>query len=277
MDRPNKPAALASTPGLPPQAQVTTSHNNERVSAVLPTGDSVEVLLHGATVISWKDASGAEKLWVSDAAKLDGSKPHGFARNAKWDFLGKSTSESTEGSSSSDGSVKLDFGLSSGTLGDDWKAKWGYSFGLVYSVTLSPGNLTTTLVVSNEGEEAFEFQALLHTYLRISDIASTEVVGLENSSFLDKVDGPKTKTQSGAIKITGETDRVYNPETSPKDAVRVVESGKSTVSLVRDNLPDVVPKDGWKTMICVEAGIVRSWTKLEKGDVFEGGQTLSAN
>lgn len=194
MDRPNKPAALASTPGLPPQAQVTTSHNNERVSAVLPTGDSVEVLLHGATVISWKDASGAEKLWVSDAAKLDGSKPvrggiplvfpvfgsvpdhaatsslpqHGFARNAKWDFLGKSTSESTEGSSSSDGSVKLDFGLSSGTLGDDWKAKWGYAFGLVYSVTLSPGNLTTTLVVSNEGEEAFEFQALLHTYFRIN-------------------------------------------------------------------------------------------------------------
>ncbi|PKS12720.1 hypothetical protein jhhlp_000928 [Lomentospora prolificans] len=316
MDRPNKPAALASTPGLPPQAQVTTSHNNERVSAVLPTGDSVEILLHGATVISWKDASGAEKLWLSDAAKLDGSKPvrggiplvfpvfgtvpghaatsslpqHGFARNSKWEFLGKSTSE---GGSSADSSVKLDFGLSSGTLGDDWKAKWGYAFGLVYSVTLSPGSLSTALVVSNEGDEAFECQVLLHTYLRIKDIASTQVTGLENSSFLDKVDGPQTKTQSGAITITGETDRVYNPETDPKEPVHVVESGKSTFSLVRDNLPDVVvwnpwtdkaagmgdfePKDGWKTMICVEAGSVRSWTKLEKGDVFEGGQTLTAN
>lgn len=74
VDRPNKPAALASTPGLPPQPQVNISHANSRVSAVLPTGESVEVLLFGATVISWKDRAGNEKLWVSDAAKLDGSK-----------------------------------------------------------------------------------------------------------------------------------------------------------------------------------------------------------
>lgn len=74
VDRPNKPAALATTPGLPPQPQVNISHANSRVSAVLPTGESVEVLLFGATVISWKDRAGNEKLWLSDAAKLDGSK-----------------------------------------------------------------------------------------------------------------------------------------------------------------------------------------------------------
>jgi glucose-6-phosphate 1-epimerase len=44
------------------------------VIATLPTGDSVEVLLYGATVISWK-SNGKENLWVSTAAKLDGSKP----------------------------------------------------------------------------------------------------------------------------------------------------------------------------------------------------------
>ena len=74
VDRPNKPAALVSTPGLPPQPQINISHANSRVSAVLPTGESVEVLLFGATVISWKDRAGNEKLWLSDAAKLDGSK-----------------------------------------------------------------------------------------------------------------------------------------------------------------------------------------------------------
>ncbi len=74
VDRPNKPAALVSTPGLPEQAQVNISHENSRVSAVLPTGESVEILLYGATVISWKDQNGDEKLWLSDAAKLDGSK-----------------------------------------------------------------------------------------------------------------------------------------------------------------------------------------------------------
>jgi glucose-6-phosphate 1-epimerase len=73
VDRPNKPTALATTPGLPPQPQVNFSDDNARVTAVLPTGESVEVLLYGATVISWKDRAGSEKLWLSEAAKLDGS------------------------------------------------------------------------------------------------------------------------------------------------------------------------------------------------------------
>ena len=74
VDRPNKPSALAATPGPPPQAQVTISHGNSRVAAVLPTGESVEVLLFGATVLSWKDSAGEEKLWLSEGSKLDGSK-----------------------------------------------------------------------------------------------------------------------------------------------------------------------------------------------------------
>lgn len=74
VDRPNKPSALAATPGLQPQAQVTISDGSSRVTAVLPTGESVEILLFGATVLSWKDASGDEKLWLSEGAKLDGTK-----------------------------------------------------------------------------------------------------------------------------------------------------------------------------------------------------------
>jgi glucose-6-phosphate 1-epimerase len=69
-----KPPTLSATPGLPPQPTVTFSDDNSRVVAELPTGERVEVLLYGATVISWKDAQGDEKLWLSDAAKLDGSK-----------------------------------------------------------------------------------------------------------------------------------------------------------------------------------------------------------
>ena len=55
-----------------PQPSVHTEQG--RVIASLPTGDSVEVLLYGATVISWK-SNGKENLWLSKAAKLDGSKP----------------------------------------------------------------------------------------------------------------------------------------------------------------------------------------------------------
>lgn len=74
VDRPKKPTALSTnSPSL--QAQVTTSFSDSRISAILPTGESIIVLLHGATIISWKDKSGNEQLWLSEAAKLDGSKP----------------------------------------------------------------------------------------------------------------------------------------------------------------------------------------------------------
>lgn len=74
VDRPNKPSALAATTQPLPQATVSIDNDAGRVSAQLPSGESVEVLLHGATVISWKDASGSEKLWLSEKAVLDGSK-----------------------------------------------------------------------------------------------------------------------------------------------------------------------------------------------------------
>lgn len=39
-------------------------------------------------------------------------------------------------------------------------------------------------------------------------------------------------------------------------------------------MADFAPKDGWKTMVCAEAGSVKSWQKLEKGDAFEGAQVI---
>lgn len=67
-----------------------------------------------------------------------------------------------------DSSVKLDFGLSPDNLSDESKASWPYPFGLIYSVTLSRDGLETSMLVRNEGEEAFEFQFLLHTYFKIN-------------------------------------------------------------------------------------------------------------
>ncbi len=52
-------------------------------------------------------------------------------------------------------------------LSDEAKEAWPYGFGLTYSVTLSKEGLETTLNVRNQGEESFEFQVLLHTYLQV--------------------------------------------------------------------------------------------------------------
>jgi glucose-6-phosphate 1-epimerase len=93
---------------------------------------------------------------------------HGFARTSRWEFLGKSTSESGETKDGGDSSVKLDFGLSPNNLTEESRKAWPYEFGLIYSVTLGREGLTTSIVVQNVGEKAWEFQVLMHTYLRIN-------------------------------------------------------------------------------------------------------------
>lgn len=74
MERANKPAAIPVSP-IQPTPQVSISDDNSRVTAHLPTGERVDVLLYGATVISWKSANGKENLFLSSKAHLDGSKP----------------------------------------------------------------------------------------------------------------------------------------------------------------------------------------------------------
>lgn len=100
-----------------------------------------------------------------------------------------------------------------------------------------------------------------------------------------------TKTQSSTVAITGETDRIYSPTKGPRHPIIVSDdSGNILYRIVRDNLDDVVvwnpwvnksagmvdfePKDGWKNMICVEAGTVKGWQRLDKGDALEGAQTI---
>lgn len=77
--------------------------------------------------------------------------------------MGKSASEDALGSNS----VKLDFGLDVSGLSEEARKAWPLDFALQYSVTLAKESLQTVVNVRNEGDQSFEFQFLLHTYLRI--------------------------------------------------------------------------------------------------------------
>jgi len=314
VDRPRKPTAIPVSASAP-SPQVDFSPDNSRLTATLPTGESIEVLLYGATIVSWK-SGGRENLFLSEKAHLGGSKAvrggiplvfpvfgppppsstlpqHGFARISRWEFLNKSTSESTAlSNSSSDDSVKLDFGLSSSNLSPEAKKAWPFNFALIYSITLGVDGLETSMCVRNEGQESFEFQFLLHTYLRVKDIAHTTVSGLSGATYIDRMKASSQQEEThSAISITAETDRVYKSVTPDKPIV-VLEGGKERFSIVRDNLDDVIvwnpwaeksagmsdfgPADAWKNMICIEAGAVSGWQKLDAGDTFEGGQIIKA-
>ncbi|KIW94490.1 uncharacterized protein Z519_04466 [Cladophialophora bantiana CBS 173.52] len=275
MERKHKPSSI---PVSPLMAQPVVDLSDNVLTARLPSGDSVTVYLYGATVTSWKTSNGAEQLFLSSAAALDGSKPirggvplvfpvfgpppkshatgqlpqHGFARNSYWEFLGKSSSESL--GRKADDSVKLDFGLSSSMLDESVRTKWPYEFGLVYSVTLGKGKLECQMHVQNKGEQSFEFQCLFHTYLAVKDIYKTAVRGLQSSPYVDKVRSAQTFTEdSPSLSFTGETDRVYTPPTDPKDntlvPLTVTEDGKDTFVVTRDALPDVTVWNGWEDKI----------------------------
>ena len=94
---------------------------------------------------------------------------------------------------------------------------------------------------------------------------------------------------SEPITFTQETDRVY--ANTKERVTTIVESGKPVYEVKRDEgLTDVVvwnpwpekassmsdfgPADGWKKMICVEAGKVAEWTRVEGGESWEGGQRI---
>ena len=114
------------------------------------------------------------------------------------------------------------------------------------------------------------------------------MTGLETTPFLDKVHGGEAKPAEKPITFEGETDRVYLQ--SQEQPLGVLENDQKRFEIVRDMLPDVVvwnpwdkkagsmadfgPADGWKKMVCVEAGSVQQWQKLEGGDAWEGGQRI---
>lgn len=302
VERSHKPAAINAQ--STPEETATVIADSEKVTLKLQTGESVEILLYGATITSWK-SGGEEKLWLSSSAKMDGSKAvrggiplvfpvfgtnddesvaklpqHGFARVSKWEFLGKTSNSPTN--------VQVDLGLSPQNISQELRDAWNHPFGLIYSVNLSQTSIETKMLVRNEGTESFKFHVLFHTYFKVPDVTKVKVVGLNGLQFKDKVTSAVNESDSH-FSISGQVDRVYTK--APRSVI--IEDDKQVRFHVESaNLEDVVvwnpwsdgtpkigdfdPKDGWKTMLCVETGSVAQFQTLEPGSVWEGGQVLAA-
>lgn len=82
--------------------------------------------------------------------------------------------------------MKIDFGLSSSNLDEAAKKAWPYDFGLIYSITFSKDELETSILVRNEGGEAWDFQVLMHTYLRIKVCFDVGIETWQHKEFSDE-------------------------------------------------------------------------------------------
>lgn len=283
---------------------IITSHDGRSV---------VTVLLKGATVLSWK-LDGKEQFWLSESAVYDTDKgirggiplvfpffgpvtqsfvatgeklpQHGFGRNATFEFLGLS----------SESPATAQFGLSPDTLSDKFKKLWPFDFQVIFSVTVYDNIMKTDVEVSNPSSngktantESWDFHWLFHNFFAVhSGIENLKVSGLSGLDYHDKVTKKDCHDDEQAFSVTSETDRVYSIN-DPKKPVKLIENGKETIEIVRDNLDNVVvwnpwennisdfsPKNGYRDMICVETGTVVDFVTLKPGEKWIGSQTIKS-
>jgi D-hexose-6-phosphate mutarotase len=124
--------------------------------------------------------------------------------------------------------------------------------------------LTIELTTNNQSNQAMTIGQALHTYFKVADVSKTHIFGLENKPYLDKTDGFKRKTQSGAVTIGSEVDRVY---LQTADDV-VIDDGQRKIVIKKqgshstvvwnpwkeaaEKMGDLGP-DGYLKMLCVES------------------------
>lgn len=233
-----------------------------------------EVHDDGAQVTCWSPVGADPVLWLSPRARFetgvairggvpicfpwfgpgrsgDLSPAHGFARTTPWRLVSENAG---------DAAVSLEYEL---TDADVTTPEFPYRYHAGYRIGLGPG-LALDLTVTNTGDEPFEVDEALHAYLRVGDVRQVRLEGLEGVRYLDKVDGGMP-VQDGAVRFTGETDRVYHSG----GPVRLVDPvvGRTLVVGTRDahNIVVWTPwqekaaqaadigEESWTSFVCVEA------------------------
>jgi glucose-6-phosphate 1-epimerase len=145
--------------------------------------------IKGGTPICWP--------WFGPDPEALGRASHGFVRNRLWSMR--------EIVSTQDGSTAVVMGL---VDTPQTRKIWDYAFDLTLVVSVG-SSLTMELITRNTGDKTFSITQALHTYFKVGDISQVQVLNLEDTSYLDKLDGGKNKTQTGAVSFDSECDRIY--------------------------------------------------------------------
>jgi D-hexose-6-phosphate mutarotase len=233
--------------------------------------------LHGAHVTHFQPAGHKPVLFLSGLSQFAAGKPirggvpvifpwfgphasrpdlpmHGLARSRPWQL--------EMAVMNPDRSATFTLTLSSD---DSTRELFPHEFVLRYRVHIA-ADLTLSLTVQNTSEAPFAFEEALHTYLNASDVRGISIAGLKKTSFIDKTDQMKRKTQRNPIiRIGGETDRIY---VNTESAITIEDPGwRRIIRIEKSNsLATIVwnphidkaramadfGDDEWKEMICVE-------------------------
>ncbi|PRB76163.1 D-hexose-6-phosphate mutarotase [Pseudomonas sp. MYb185] len=126
-------------------------------------------------------------------------------------------------------------------------------------------SLSVTLITTNTGSRAQQLSQALHSYLPVDDIASTEVLGLQGVSYIDKLQADAVCREQEPIRFSGELDRVYFDTAAD---VQLIDASAEPLWVQRRNSQSVVvwnpwqekgarlsqfPAEGYRSMVCIEA------------------------
>jgi glucose-6-phosphate 1-epimerase len=203
----------------------------------------------------------------------DGKSAHGFVRTADWTLANSETLPS--------GATRVTLEL----VGDaSTSALWPHAF--VFQLELLVADtLTLTLSATNRSQMAARFAFAFHTYFAVPDVAQARVSGLEDTDYIDKMDGGTRKRQAGEVTIDAATDRIYldvprKQTIESADGRIAVESdaGSAIVWNAWDNDRNIADMGEGNHVgyLCVERGEVaeRALT-IPAGETFQSWMTLS--
>jgi D-hexose-6-phosphate mutarotase len=238
---------------------------------------TASIYIHGAHITEWQPAGTQPVLftsrqsffasgkairggvpvcfpWFANRTGLPESPSHGFVRTAEWKL--ESVTASPEGI------VTAQFAFSDSPA---TRAHWPHPFQAIYRLSIGR-ELAMEFKVENTGESPFTYEAALHTYFAVSDVAKVEVTGLEHTDYLDKVESFARRQQpSEPLRFTGETDRVF---LNTSATTRLIDPGFNRTIVGEKSGSDTTvvwnpwiakakamtdfADDEWQRMLCIE-------------------------
>jgi D-hexose-6-phosphate mutarotase len=176
--------------------------------------------LQGAQLTHFQPAAqSAPLLWLSPRARHAAQRPirggvpvcwpwfgahasdtslplHGYARVAPWELID---------SACVDGRVQLTLRM---RADEATRLVWPHETPLELYVEVGDA-VSIELTTINAAEVPVKLGEALHAYFTVGDVEQVEVLGLAGARYLDKTLGFAEARQNGALRIAGETDRVY--------------------------------------------------------------------
>ena len=183
----------------------------------------------------------------------DQDKPqHGFARDSVWEI------KSTKRLPSQETEIIL-------TLQDSPYSRILFDFSFELELTFRLGTAcSVSLKTINTDKKSFTITQALHSYFAISDLRNIKIEGVRETPFIDYTDEKREKTESLALSIDRETNRVYIPtvksciihDSGLKRKIVVTKEGSNSTTIWnpwRENKIHDLPDESYRRFVCIES------------------------